>query len=70
MMKGMGNILLTLSLLFCLSCGETKEYPWNDAWNETEQEAPETPENPETPDITSLYLYHTEQKHLIDAFKS
>ncbi|MBQ1265383.1 MAG: ABC transporter ATP-binding protein [Proteobacteria bacterium] len=27
-------------------------------------------ENPETPDITSLYLYHTEQKHLIEAFKS
>ena len=61
-MKIMGNILLTLALLACLACDDVKEYPWNDAWNGTEQEAPEdsegtddtqTPEdseNPETPE--------------------
>ena len=63
-MKLMGNILLSLALLFCLSCEDVKEYPWNDAWNQTEQDAqdqqdpenpeepaePEDPDNPETPE--------------------
>ena len=54
-MKAMIQILLALLLIFPVaSCNEVKEYPWNDAWNETEtpqdQESPEdsvTPENPE-----------------------
>lgn len=52
-MRTMGNILLTLALLLCCSCDDVKEYPWNDAWNETEQEAPEDSETPgdsENPD--------------------
>lgn len=38
-----------------ISCEDVKEYPWNDAWNQTEQESPEDsgneddPENPENP---------------------
>lgn len=54
------NIFLAF-LLACplTSCGEVKEYPWNDAWNETAQggseddkqepEQPETPVDPEEP---------------------
>ena len=54
-MKTMGNILLALTLLFCCSCDDTKEYPWNDDWNQTEQETPDqqepdTPTDPETPE--------------------
>ena len=48
----MTSILLTLALLFCFSCDDVKDYPWNDAWNEQEapeQEKPEQPEEPETP---------------------
>lgn len=58
-MKSMGNILLTLALLTCLACDDVKEYPWNDSWNGTEQEAPEdsedtqTPEDSETPETPS-----------------
>lgn len=50
-MKNMLNIL-TAFLLVCpvFSCDDTKEYPWNDAWNNVEQpEQPETPENPQEP---------------------
>jgi LysM repeat protein len=53
------DILLAV-LLLCpfYSCDDVKEYPWNDAWDQTEQETPEDSENtdsteepsdPETP---------------------
>ena len=53
-MKAMINIVLALLLIFpAVSCDEVKEYPWNDAWNETEtpqdQETPEDTESPEEP---------------------
>ena len=54
-MKAMINIVLALLLIFpAVSCDEVKEYPWNDAWNETEtpqdQETPEDTESPENPE--------------------
>ena len=54
-MKAMINIVLALLLIFpAVSCDEVKEYPWNDAWNETEtpqdQETPEDTESPEEPE--------------------
>lgn len=49
-MKVMINILLTLVLLFSTSCEETKEYPWNDSWDQTEQETPDQPEEPDAPE--------------------
>ena len=54
-MKAMINIVLALLLIFpAVSCDEVKEYPWNDAWNETEtpqdQESPEDSETPENPE--------------------
>ena len=60
------NILFALSLLLMISCEDVKEYPWNDAWNQTEQESPEdsgneddpenpeNPENPETPETLEI----------------
>lgn len=58
-MRNMIDILLAV-LLLCpfYSCDDVKEYPWNDAWDQTEQETPEDSENtdsteepsdPETP---------------------
>ena len=46
------HILLALLLIFpTASCDAVKEYPWNDAWNETETpQEPESPENSETPE--------------------
>jgi hypothetical protein len=41
------NILFALSLLFMISCEDVKEYPWNDGWNQTEQELPEDSESEE-----------------------
>ena len=50
------NIILALLLVLPVaSCEEVKEYPWNDAWNETEnsqdQEDSEKPDTPDTPEI-------------------
>ena len=39
------TIIFSLSFLFFTSCEEVKEYPWNDAWNEIEQETPGDTEN-------------------------
>lgn len=39
------------------------------AANYTKTELLEAITKPETPNITALYLYHTDQKHLIEAFK-
>lgn len=49
-MRNMIDILLAV-LLLCpfYSCDDVKEYPWNDAWDQTEQETPVEPEEPETP---------------------
>ena len=47
------TIIIALSFLFFTSCEEVKEYPWNDAWNDTEQtdqEKPEDSENSENPE--------------------
>lgn len=46
------NILLTFSLICLISCEDVKEYPWNDGWNQTEQESPEDSENEEDSDET------------------
>ena len=46
-MKFFRIILLAISFLFLTSCDEVKEYPWNDAWNDSEQTDQETPEDSE-----------------------
>lgn len=37
-MRLIRNIFFILSLVLFISCEEIKEYPWNDNWNQTEQE--------------------------------
>ena len=39
------TIILAILFLFFTSCEEVKEYPWNDAWNDTEQTDQENPGN-------------------------
>ena len=49
-MKILRNILFILSLTLFICCEDVKEYPWNDAWNESEQTEPEKPEDSESTD--------------------
>jgi hypothetical protein len=49
-MKLLRNILFILSLTLFVCCEDVKEYPWNDAWNDSEQTGPESPDEPEEPE--------------------
>lgn len=53
-MRNMIDFLLAV-LLLCpfYSCDDVKEYPWNDAWDQTEQETPEDSENTDSPEDPS-----------------
>ena len=51
-MKILRNILFILSLTLFICCEDVKEYPWNDAWNESEQTEPEKPEDSENSENT------------------